>query len=338
MAKKSKKQKSGVGTLILLLFASLILMIVTGYLAVCGYMGMGTGEMPSVFGTSLYVVQNDVDRVPSGSAIITDRTASGFEVGDPIVFYNPALETDNKIMFQYISEIDGDIYKTVNAANENPVDVSGNMLRGLAVSFTPFVGTVLTFAQTTTGTIIFIVVTIILIALFIYAFYQLFFGRRKRKKAASGEGRAGADSPESVSGPQKAAVSGISPGKSLARPVLYHRNSPGTVFLGNDALLEYLLEGAGIFRETVGFQHQNHLRGRPGRRYLGYGMLPGQAGARPSAESGKKRRGPDFHALRQHGSLGKYGKNQPVHVRGGKRLSHCGEKFGQPHPDVGHPL
>ena len=89
-----------------------------------------------------YVVQNDVDRVPSGSAIITDRTASGFEVGDPIVFYNPALETDNKIMFQYISEIDGDIYKTVNAANENPVDVSGNMLRGLAVSFTPFVGTV----------------------------------------------------------------------------------------------------------------------------------------------------------------------------------------------------
>ena len=183
MAKKSKKQKSGVGTLILLLFASLILMIVTGYLAVCGYMGMGTGEMPSVFGTSLYVVQNDVDRVPSGSAIITDRTASGFEVGDPIVFYNPALETDNKIMFQYISEIDGDIYKTVNAANENPVDVSGNMLRGLAVSFTPFVGTVLTFAQTTTGTIIFIVVTIILIALFIYAFYQLFFGRRKRKKA-----------------------------------------------------------------------------------------------------------------------------------------------------------
>ena len=78
MAKKSKKQKSGVGTLILLLFASLILMIVTGYLAVCGYMGMGTGEMPSVFGTSLYVVQNDVDRVPSGSAIITDRTASGF--------------------------------------------------------------------------------------------------------------------------------------------------------------------------------------------------------------------------------------------------------------------
>lgn len=183
MAKKSKKQKSGVGTLILLLFASLILMIVTGYLAVCGYMGMGTGEMPSVFGTSLYVVQNDVDRVPSGSAIITDRTASGFEVGDPIVFYNPALETDNKIMFQYISEIDGDTYKTVNASNENPVDVSGNMLRGLAVSFTPFVGTVLTFAQTTTGTIIFIVVTIILIALFIYAFYQLFFGRRKRKKA-----------------------------------------------------------------------------------------------------------------------------------------------------------
>lgn len=186
MAKDSKKQKSGVGTLILLLFASLILMIVTGYLAVCGYMGMGTGEMPSVFGTSLYVVQNDVDRVPSGSAIITDRTASNFQVSDPVVFYNPALETDNKIMFQYISEIDGDTFRTVNAAGENPIDVSESMLRGRAVSFTPFVGTVLSFAHTTQGTVIFIVVTIILIALFIYAFYQLFFGRRKRKKAADG--------------------------------------------------------------------------------------------------------------------------------------------------------
>lgn len=185
MTRKSKKQKRGVGTLILLLFASLILFVVTGYLSVCGYMGMNTGEMPEIFGKSLYVVQNDVDGVPEGSAIITDRTISTFEVGNPIVFYNPALETENKIMFQFVSSIDGENYITANASNENTITVSPNMIRGYAVSFTPFVGNVLSFAQTTTGTIIFIVVSIILLALFIYSFCSLCFGGKKRKQNKS---------------------------------------------------------------------------------------------------------------------------------------------------------
>lgn len=161
---KREKKQYGLGILVGILFFIIFL-----YFAVCGYMGNQIGEMPNLFGYSIYIAQPDSLNAPEGSAIWTNRNAKEIEPGKAIVFYDPDIEGTNKMAMQYVYERTEGGYLTYETEDADLTEVSDSQVRGAAESAIPVLGWVLSFAQTSIGIVVFSLISYGIFGLVLFA-------------------------------------------------------------------------------------------------------------------------------------------------------------------------
>lgn len=146
----------------------ILLLLVCGVMTWVSVTGRGTGDMPNVFGWSVYASRGELASIPEDAAIITRRGVSEFSEGEPIVYYDPGIEGKNKIAVRFAgAKTEEGAYEGYDENGEQGVLIPAQNIRGRGETYVGFLGKVLTFAHGSYGMYAFGGASVVLLVLLI---------------------------------------------------------------------------------------------------------------------------------------------------------------------------
>ena len=146
----------------------ILLLLVCGVMTWVSVTGRGTGDMPNVFGWSVYASRGELASIPEDAAIITRRGVSEFSEGESIVYYDPGIEGKNKIAVRFAgAKTEEGAYEGYDENGEQGVLIPAQNIRGRGETYVGFLGKVLTFAHGSYGMYAFGGASVVLLVLLI---------------------------------------------------------------------------------------------------------------------------------------------------------------------------